>query len=89
MWRSHRNRFGKPRLSISSRNTNELRHDKPELLVWPTPVLEPTVHNFITHNPTPHLDGSYNIFGQVLYGQEIVDAIGGLIAIKETVQKRM
>lgn len=33
---------------------------------------------FITHNPTPHLDGGYNVFAQVLSGQEIVTDIGGV-----------
>jgi peptidylprolyl isomerase len=31
---------------------------------------------FITHNATPHLDGGYNIFAQVISGQEVVVAIG-------------
>jgi peptidylprolyl isomerase len=31
---------------------------------------------FITHNATPHLDGGYNIFAQVMSGQEVVVAIG-------------
>lgn len=31
---------------------------------------------FITHNAAPHLDGAYNIFAQVISGQEIVVAIG-------------
>ncbi len=30
---------------------------------------------FITHSPQPHLDGRYTIFGQVIGGQEVVDAI--------------
>ncbi|MDI6809606.1 MAG: peptidylprolyl isomerase [Candidatus Eisenbacteria bacterium] len=30
---------------------------------------------FVTHCPTPHLDGRYTIFGQVLEGMEVVDAI--------------
>lgn len=30
---------------------------------------------FITHTPTPHLDGVHTVFGKVLTGQEIVDAI--------------
>ena len=30
---------------------------------------------FITHRATPHLDGVHTVFGQVLSGQEVVDAI--------------
>jgi peptidyl-prolyl cis-trans isomerase B (cyclophilin B) len=31
---------------------------------------------FITHGPTPHLDGIHTVFGQVSGGQEVVDKIG-------------
>jgi peptidyl-prolyl cis-trans isomerase B (cyclophilin B) len=30
---------------------------------------------FITHAPQPHLDGRHTVFGQVVSGQEVVDAI--------------
>jgi peptidyl-prolyl cis-trans isomerase B (cyclophilin B) len=30
---------------------------------------------FITHRATPHLDGVHTVFGQVISGQEVVDAI--------------
>ncbi|MBI4594204.1 MAG: peptidylprolyl isomerase [Candidatus Rokubacteria bacterium] len=30
---------------------------------------------YITYGPTPHLDGSYTVFGQVVAGMELVDRI--------------
>jgi len=30
---------------------------------------------FVTHSPQPHLDGGYTVFGRVVRGMNIVDAI--------------
>ncbi len=30
---------------------------------------------FITHVPTPHLDGGYTVFGRVVDGMDVVHAI--------------
>ncbi|MGB4848477.1 MAG: peptidylprolyl isomerase [Saprospiraceae bacterium] len=38
---------------------------------------------FITHSPTPHLDGRYTIFGKVISGMDIVQRIGMGDTIKE------
>ena len=32
---------------------------------------------FITHGPTPHLDGKHSVFGEVVEGQNVVDSIRG------------
>ena len=32
---------------------------------------------FITHGPTPHLDGVHTVFGSVVSGQDVVDKIEG------------
>ena len=30
---------------------------------------------FVTHRPTPHLDGRYTLFGQLRVGGDVLDAI--------------
>jgi peptidyl-prolyl cis-trans isomerase B (cyclophilin B) len=40
---------------------------------------------FITHSPQPHLNGRHTVFGKVLQGQDVVDAIkqgDALLAVK-------
>jgi peptidyl-prolyl cis-trans isomerase B (cyclophilin B) len=37
---------------------------------------------FITHGPQPHLDGKHTVFGKVVSGQDVVDAIRQGDAIK-------
>ena len=36
---------------------------------------------FITHVPTPHLDGKHTVFGKVLEGLDVVDSVAGGDAI--------
>ena len=45
---------------------------------------------FITHGPTPHLDGKHTVFGKVTEGQEVVDAIkqGDVMQTVVVLQKR-
>ncbi len=43
---------------------------------------------FITHRPTPHLDGIHTIFGKVTQGQEVVNAIQqGDVINRVTIQR--
>ncbi len=45
---------------------------------------------FITHGPTPHLDGKHTVFGKVTEGQEVVDEIkqGDVMKTVVVLQKR-
>ncbi|MCD4656932.1 MAG: peptidylprolyl isomerase [Planctomycetes bacterium] len=45
---------------------------------------------FITHSPTPHLDGVHTVFGKVIEGIDFVDAIqqGDVIEKTEVISKR-
>ena len=68
---------GSPGYKFPQEISAELKHDKSGVVSMAN--AGPGTNGsqfFITHNATPHLDGGYNIFAQVISGQEIVVAIG-------------
>jgi peptidylprolyl isomerase len=68
--------YGGPGYRFATEVHADLTHNKPGTVAMANSGPDTNGSQFyITHTPTPHLDGGYNVFGYVIDGMEVVNSI--------------
>ena len=68
--------YGGPGYAFKNETSPELKFDKPGLVAMANSGPDSNGSQFfITYAPATHLDGKYTIFGQVISGMEVVEAL--------------